>query len=209
MNNNAQGTIFHGASFYFCRIWKASRYTQNMIRLRRLLYRRKLNRMVIALTLLFFILEFPCQVGNVFAMATGYYNYTHRVAFSLEILAQCSVVYPPWVYLFLNSTYRTTLKQLLTDAPGQRSTNVRDDAPRGNQRQGATNRNRDTDRAKVRLRNKVDSLPQPATPTRQTNGSTLTSGTSSLRSRPLMGGTGNDNEVISTDAQNEEQSTDI
>jgi len=208
MNNNVQGRIFHSASFYFCRIWKASRCTRNMTRLRRLLYRRKLNRMVIALTLFFFILEFPCQVGKLFAMATGYYNYTHRVAFSLEILAQCSVLCPPWVYLFLNSTYRMTLKQLLTDAPVQRRTNVRENAPRENLRQGADRRNRDSDRARVRFSNKVDALPQPATPTRQTNGNTQTSGTSSLRNRTLMEGTGND-EVLSTDTRNEEQSTDI
>jgi len=165
--------------------------------------------MVIALTLLFFIFEFPCQVGNVVAMATGYYSYTHRAAFSLEILAQCSVLYPPWVYLFLNTTYRTTLKQLLTDAPRQRTTNVRDDAPRGNRRQGAASRNQENETARVRFSNKVYTLPQPATPTRQTNGNTQTSGTSSLRSRTLEGGTGNDNKVISTDERNEEQSTDF
>ena len=209
MNNSAQGGIFHGASFHFCRIWKASRYTQNITRRRRLLYRRKLNHMVIALTLLFFIFEFPCQVGNVVAMATGYYSYTHRAAFSLEILAQCSVLYPPWVYLFLNTTYRMTLKQLLTDAPRQRTTNVRDDAPRGNRRRGAARRNQENETARVRFSNKVYMLPQPATPTRQTNGNTQTSGTSSLRSRTLEGGTGNDNKVISTDERNEEQSTDF
>ena len=200
---------YFSASLYFYRIWKVSRCTRNMTRLRRLLYRRKLNRMVIALTLFFFILEFPCQVGKLFAMATGYYNYTHRVAFSLEILAQCSVLCPPWVYLFLNSTYRMTLKQLLTDAPVQRRTNVRENAPRQNLRQGAAGRNRDTDRARVRFATKVDALPQPATPITQTNGNTQTSGTSSLKSRTLMEGTGNDNEVLSTDTRNEEQSTDI
>ena len=161
--------------------------------------------MVVALTLLFFIFEFPCQVGNVFAMATGYYSYSHRVGFSLEIVAQCSVLYPPWVYLFLNSSYRTTLKQLLTDTPRQRATNVRDNALR-NQRQGTARGNRDTERARVRFSNKVSTLPQPAALSRQlTNGNTQTSGTTSLRSKTKEGSTGNNNE----DDRNEEQSTDF
>lgn len=176
-----------------------------MTRRRRLVYRRKLNHMVIALTLLFFILEFPCQVGNLFAMATGYYSFTHRVGFSFEIVAQCSVLYPPWVYLLLNTSYRTTLKQLLTDTPRQRTTNVRDNALRGNRRQGTTGRNRDTERARVRFSNKVYTLPQPANPTGQANENTQASGTTSLRSKTNEGSTGNDNE----DERNEEQSTDF
>lgn len=176
-----------------------------MTRRRRLVYRRKLNRMVVALTVLFFIFEFPCQVGNLFAMATGYYSFTHRVGFSLEMVSQCSVLYPPWVYLFLNASYRTTLKQLLTDTPRQRTTNFRENALRGNERQGTASRNRGTERARVRFNNQVSSLPQPATPSRQTNGNTQASGTTSLRSKTNAGSTGNNNE----DQMNEEQFTDF
>ena len=142
-------------------------------------------------------------------MATGYYSYTHRAAFLLEILEQCSVLYPPWVYLFLNTSYRTALKELLTDSPGQRTTNVRDDTARRNHRQGAGSKNRDTEMARVRFSNKVSSLPQPATPTIQTNGHTQTSGTASLKSRTKEGCTGKDNEALSIDERNEEQSTDF
>ena len=160
--------------------------------------------MVVALTLLFFIFEFPSQVCNLFAMATGYYSFTHSVAFSLEIVAQCSVLYPPWVYLFLNTSYRTALKQLLTDAPRQRTTNVRGNALRENPRQRTGSRNRETERARVRFNNKVSTLPQPATPSRQTNGNTQTSGTTSLRSKTKEGSTGNNEQE-----RNEEQSTDF
>lgn len=181
---------------------------QNMARRKRLVYRRKLNRMVIALTLFFFIFELPCQVGNVLAMTKGYYSYTHWAAFTFEILAQCNVLYPPWVYLFLNTTYRMTLKQILTESSGQRATNARVD-PRGNQRQGAAVRNRHTARARVRFVNKVNPQTQPATPTSQTNGDTQTSGTTSLRTRTYKSSNGNDNEGISIDERNEEQSTDF
>ena len=191
------------------RIWKASRYTQDRSRRRRLVYRRRLNRMVIALTLFFFVLELPCQVGNVVAMTTGYYSYTHRAAFSLEILAQCNVLYPAWVYLLLNTSYRMTLKQLLTGSPRQRTTNAREDAPRGNQRQGAAGRNRDNEKARVRFNAKVCTLPQPSTPCSKTNGNTQASGTTSL-SKTRQGGTGNDTEErISTDKRSDEQSTDF
>ena len=178
-----------------------------MTRRRRLVYRRKVNLMVIALTLLFFILELPYQVGNVSAMTTGSYSYTHRTAFSLELLAQCNVLYPPWVYLFLNASYRTTLKQLLTDSSGQRTTNARDYVPRRNQRQGAAGRNRDTEKVRARFSNKVDTLPQTATPSRQINGPTQPSGTTSLRTHD--GSHGNDNEGISMPERNEEISTDV
>ena len=192
------------------RIWKASRYTQDRSRRRRLLYRRRLNRMVIALTLFFFVLELPCQVGNVVAMTTGYYSYTRRAAFYLEILAQCNVLYPAWVYLLLNTSYRMTLKQLLTGSPRQRTTNARElDVPRGNQRQGAAGRNRDNERARVRFNAKVSTLPQPSTPCAKTNGNIQASGTTSL-SKTHQGGTGNDNEErISKDKRSEEQSTDF
>ena len=166
--------------------------------------------MVIALTLFFFVLELPCQVGNVVAMTTGYYSYTQRAAFYLEILAQFNVLYPAWVYLLLNTSYRMTLKQLLTGSPRQRTTNARElDVPRGNQRQGAAGRNRDNERARVRFNAKVCTLPQPSTPRSKTNGNIQASGTTSL-SKTHQGGTGNDNEErISKDKRSEEQSTDF
>lgn len=153
--------------------------------------------MVVALTLFFFIFELPGQIGNVAAMVTGHYSYTHRVAFVWETVAQCNVLYAPWVYVFLNTGYRLALKKLLTsDASGQTPSGSRGSAPRRYAHQGVgTNRNaeigtnRNTEEKRVKFANsKVAPLRAPVDGTsKQTNLRQQTTGSSTLTSRESTG----------------------
>lgn len=185
-----------------------------MTRRRGLEYRRKLNRMVIALTLVFFLFELPYQVGNVVAMTTGYYSYTDRVAFVLEILVQANVLHSPWIYLFLNVRYRIALKRILTGSSGQTTSGYSGNAPRKNHRQGgaaATNRNPDRAKRVKFANNKVDpALPRPVSPTtKRTNGSTsLTSKTMESSSRNETNASSSTDGTKDSNERTSEQSTD-
>lgn len=128
--------------------------------------------MVLALALVFFTFELPYQISNVVAMTTGYYSYTDRAAFILEILAQANVLHAPWIYLFLNTSYRNVLKQILTDSSGQTTACSRGTPPIRNQGQRVAATNRNPENKRVMLANRrVDPLPQPVgLTTKQTNG---------------------------------------
>lgn len=69
--------------------------------------------MVIALTLSFFVSQLPLCTANIITMTTGCYSYQFQTAFILELLAKSSAYQAPFVYVFLNASYRTTLKQIL------------------------------------------------------------------------------------------------
>ena len=109
-------------SFHSRRIWKNSRSIANRARQKSLAYRRKSNRMVIALTLSFFFGQLPLYLANIVSMTTGCYSYSSKTAFILELLAQSNVCHAPFVYVFLNAGYRTELKRLIAGSSAQTNT---------------------------------------------------------------------------------------
>lgn len=181
--------------------------------------------MVIALTLFFFIFELPGQIGNVVAMVTGHYSYTDKVAFVLETVAQSNFLYAPWVYVFLNTSYRLALKKILTsDGSGQTLSGARGNAPRRYAHQGVgtnrnakinTNRNAEAKRVEF-VANKVAPLRAPVDDTsKQTNLHNHATGSSTLASRESTGSSCRNkkasrpaNATIKEGNESSEQSTD-
>ena len=121
--------------------------------------------MVVALTFFFFFSHLPKHVTNVVAMAMGYYTISPKTAFVLELFAQTNVVCSPFIYLLLNSRYRTTLKELITgptaqrgQTANQRGGNFQRTAPHAQQRR---KQSRSSNR-RVMFSNRVESSPRIA-----------------------------------------------
>lgn len=151
--------------FHSCRIWRRTHYIECATIIQRLEYRRKLNRMVIALTVFFFLSHLPYYVTNFVAMATERYTLTPKTAFILELAEQSNILCPPFAYLFLNQRYRVALKQLITGTAA-RTRRVENHAVERNRNDRNTervpNRLQEWQRRRERFANKVEPLAGPS-----------------------------------------------
>lgn len=156
--------------------------------------------MVVALTVYFFASHLPYHVSNLVAMVTGHYTFSPETAFALELVAQSNILSSPFVFLFLNTRYRTTLKELLTGTGGQRLQNANQRGANGQRPVMTAHIRQPGPQRRVKFSSKVEPSPRPADPHRAPGSSTKASCGASSTKASNQAGTASSDYGISTSA---------
>ena len=128
---------------------------------RRLIYRKKVNRLVIGLATYFFVSHLPYHVTNVVAMSAGRYTLSAKTAFALEVIEKSNLLFPPIAYVLMNHKYRAALREMIASSTSQtrRAANAH---PRRNRAGWIERRGQPNNRAK--FHNKVEPTPKEKKP---------------------------------------------
>ena len=83
-------------------------------RVRQIRSRNKTVRLVISMTLAYFVSWSPYCIVSLIGAAIGHESVSPSVSLVPEIMAKASVVYNPILYVLLNAKFRVTLMQLFS-----------------------------------------------------------------------------------------------
>ena len=75
---------------------------------------RKTLKIVIAMTLAFFVSWFPYAFSSLLGSALGHESISPAYSMIPELMAKASVIYNPIIYVFLNAKFRLTLLNMLS-----------------------------------------------------------------------------------------------
>ena len=89
---------------------------------------RKTLRIIIAMTMAFFISWFPYAFSSLVGSALGHESISPAYSMIPELMAKASVIYNPIIYVFLNAKFRLTLLNMLSCSWNRVGDNSTDDS---------------------------------------------------------------------------------